>query len=341
MKRLLTILLSAAFLLTALGCGGNPADTPTGETITDAAGAVLPIPEDGGKETIASVYAVAVPFIVALDLENQVLAINCKSSFWTTAGPALGEAGSVGRGVMDLEALASYRPTVVLHRVGDPKTVEAVEKLGIRTLCISAEDMEGVKDTLALLGKYFGKSARAQEVSDWIDGKLEKIDGIVATIPQEERVTALVMGGELGRVAGGDMLQTYMIEKAGGIPVAKDVTGNRNWASVGVETIFTWNPDVLFCTSSTVLEYAVEDLLTDPTWAAMRAIQTGRVSVFPARIDSWDLPGVASVLAIFYMLHEMYPSYFTADQLQAEVDEYYTMMFGKTFDADYLGYTLE
>ena len=40
-------------------------------------------------------------------------------------------------------------------------------------------------------------------------------------------------------------------------------------------------------------------------------------------------------------LHEMYPSYFTADQLQAEVDEYYTMMFGKTFDADYLGYTLE
>lgn len=48
---------------------------------------------------------------------------------------------------MDLEALASYRPTVVLHRVGDPKTVEAVEKLGIRTLCISAEDMEGVKDT--------------------------------------------------------------------------------------------------------------------------------------------------------------------------------------------------
>ena len=52
----------------------------------------------------------------------------------------------MGRGVMDLEALASYRPTVVLHRVGDPKTVEAVEKLGIRTLCISAEDMEGVKD---------------------------------------------------------------------------------------------------------------------------------------------------------------------------------------------------
>ena len=63
---------------------------------------------------------------------------------------------------------------------------------------------------------------------------------------RDRRVTALVMGGELGRVAGGDMLQTYMIEKAGGIPVAKDVTGNRNWASVGVETIFTWNPDVLF-----------------------------------------------------------------------------------------------
>jgi len=106
--------------------------------------------------------------------------------------------------------------------------------------------------------------------------------------------------------------------------------------NIGVETVFKWNPDVIFCTSSTPLNYTVNGILTDPAWSAM----TKNIFVVPTQIDSWDMPGISCAIGTMYMLYRMYPKYFSAEQLQSEIDEYYTFMFGKTFDNAYLGYDL-
>ncbi len=343
-RKLTALLLCIAFACILCACAqdakGKAAELPE-NSVTDASGAVLAIPQDGAETTIASVYAISVPFIVALRLDEQVVAINYKSKFWGDNVPALGQAGSVGRGVVDMEALATYAPGVLIHRANDPQTVEAVKGMGVAVLCIQAENMDTITGTLELMGEYFGVEDRAAEVTAWMQGKFDKIDGIVQKIPEEERVTAVVMGGELGKVAGGDMLQSWMIEKAGGTCAAADVENNSNWANVGVETLFQWNPDHLFCTSSAVLDYTAEELMADPAWRKMAAVQAGDVAIVPAKIDTWDMPGIACVPGTFWMLHQMYPEYFGADELQAEIDEYYTLMFGRTFDAEYLSYSLD
>lgn len=343
MKRKPAALILALTLLMLTACGGESEpgrQTPAGFTVTDGAGRVLSVPEDGSAERIASVYAASVPFLVALGVTDQVVAVNCKSVFWTQADKNLDAAVSVGRGVVDLEALAACGATVLVHRSNDSATVEAVERLGLDVVCISAEDIEGICRTLELLGTYFGAEDRAREVIGWMDGKFEEIDQIVADIPREERVSALVMGSELGRIAGGDMLQSWMIEKAGGISVAAEVENDGSWITVGVETIFQWDPDFLFCTSSSALDYTLNDILEDAAWDAMKAVQTGHAASIPAKIDAWDMPGIACVPGTFWMLREMYPDYFTARQLEEEIEEYYTFMFGQTFDPAWLGYTL-
>ena len=231
MKRVLALLLCLSVLLGACGRGADPAgvEAPAG-TVIDGSGTVLQVPEDRDSATIASAYAVAVPFIVALDLTDRVLAINVKSNFWTDTDEYLAAAGSVGRGIVDLEALAAYAPDVLIHRSNDKPTVDAVQgKLAMEVMCIRAEDFADIIDTLTMMGDYFGKEQRAAEVIAWMEGKFDLIDGIVAQIPQNERPTALVLGGDHGVVAGGDMLQSWMIEKAGGVCVAADVTNNRNW----------------------------------------------------------------------------------------------------------------
>ena len=336
-------LIMALVLLALTACGGASGpgrEAPTGPTVTDGAGRVLPVPEDGAAERIASVYAASVPFLAALGLTDQVVAVNCKSVFWKRADEHLDAAVSVGRGVVDLEALAACGATVLVHRSNDSATVEAVEKLGLSVVCVSAEDMEGIYRTLELLGTWFGAEDRAREVIGWMGGKFEKIDQIVADIPPEARVSALVMGSELGRVAGGDMLQSWMIEKAGGIPAAAEVENGGNWITVGVETVFRWDPDFLFCTSSSALDYTLDDILEGGAWDAMKAVQAGHVAGIPAKLDSWDMPGIACVPGTFWMLRQMYPDYFTAQELEAEIEEYYMFMFGRTFDPAYLGYTL-
>jgi len=343
MKKALTLFLALTLLISLCGCGtkkGTPA-VYADNTVTDGSGAVLSIPENNTQTTIASVYAVSVPFIVALGLSDRVVAINVKSKFWTDNDEALSTVGTVGRGAVDLEKLAKLAPDVLIHRSNDPKTVEAVAALNVKVLCITVENLDDIKSTLNMMGKYFGVSDRAVDVCAWMDTKFAYIDSVVATIPENERVKALVMGGELGRIAGGDMLQSWMIEKAGGVCVADDIEADHNWSNVGVETIFGWNPDFLFCTGSTALDYSVEGLYEDSSWSAVNAVKNGHVYRIPSSYDAWDMPGISCVICTMYMLRQMYPDYFSAEELQEQIDEYYTFMFGKTFDADYLGYDLE
>jgi len=342
MKKIVSLLLALSLALSLCACGaGTDTAVSTGETVTDGSGTVHAIPENNTETTIASVYAVAVHFIVALGLSDRVVAINVKSKFWTDNNAALARAGTVGRGVVDLEALAEFKPDVLIHRSNDAKTVEAVSALNINVLCITVENLDDIKNTLTMMGKYFGVESRANDVCTWMNAKFAYIDSIVAKIPENERVTALVMGGELGRVAGGDMLQSWMIEKAGGKCVADSIEADHNWTDVGVETVFGWNPDFLFCTGSSSLNYSVDGIYEDSSWSAVNAVKNGHVYRIPATYDAWDMPGISCVLGTMYMLMQMYPDYFSAEELQLQIDDYYTFMFGKTFDADYLGYDLE
>lgn len=330
MKKLFTILL---IILLLVSCTNTNVQKEYKGKIIDGANRTVKIPLNNSETTIASVYAVSVPFIVALDLTDRVVAINAKSSFWYKANDNLNNAGTVGRGTVDLEKLATYNPGVFIHRSNDKETVEAVEKLGIDVICITVENIDDVKNTLSMLGTYFGKEQKAKEVNEWIDTKIEYVDEIVKTIPEDKKKTALLLGGELGRVAGNDMLQTWMIEKAGGIPVI-DEGEDHNWINIGVEKIFSYNPDVIFCTSSTSRNYKIDELIIDPTWSALEAIKYKNIFIVPAVNDSWDMPGISCVLGIMFMMHKMYPEYFPLDKLQDEVDEYYKFMFGRTFDKE-------
>ena len=342
MKKLISLFLVLALSLSLAACGTvEPAEPTLCENqVLDGAGRILDIPAEPDKATIASVYAVSVPFIEALGLGDRVLAINVKSNFWKEADPALAEAGSVGRGSVDLEALAAFGPSVLIHRSNDNETVEAVQRINIPVLCITVEDMEDITETLTMMGRYFGAEERAAQVIAWMDGKFQMIDSIVSQIPEADRKSVLVLGGESGRIAADDMLQAWMAEKAGGIYVAENTANNRNWVNVGVEQVFTWNPDFIFATSSTPLDYSIEELMEGDAWSAVNAVKTNHFHQIPAKLDSWDIPGVSCVIGTMYMLHKMYPAYFSQDQLEREVAEYYEFMFGRTFDAGYLGYDL-
>lgn len=332
LKKILNVIISISLLTCLCACQSEKeVDYEVFETIKDGAGRDVNVRSDAKDLKIASVYFVAVPFLEALNITDRVLAVNARTAFWLKADENLNKAGTVGKGTVDLEKLASYGPEVLIHRSNDPKTVEAVEKLGVDVVCITVENADDVVSTLNLLGKYFGVEDNAEKAITWFNSKLQMIDDIVSNIPMEERKTALLIGGEVGRVAGNDMLQSWMIEKAGGISVV-DVGANHNWIDIGVEKVFTYNPEYIFVTSSAARNYDVNDLLTDSAFTSLTAVKNKNVFELPAKQDSWDMPGLSCVLGIMYMLHRFYPDVFSVDDLEDEVDDYYRFMFGRCFD---------
>ena len=338
-KKVIAVLVALSMIFGLCSCGEKQNKTQPENSytvvgqITDGAGRTINVRSDAKDATIASVYFVACPFFVALGLQDRVLAVNARNSFWLNADAALGRAGTVGKGTVDLEKLAGYAPTALVHRSNDPATIDAVAKLGIDTICITVENADDVVNTLRMLGTYFGVPENADKAIDWFEGKIKMIDEIVSTIPENERKTAILIGGEPGRVAGCDMMQSWMIEKAGGIPVVEEGK-DHNWINIGVEKVFGYNPEYIFCTSSAARSYSVDDLLNDPAWSAMTAVQNKNIFDVPTKLDSWDMPGISSVLGIMYMMHEMYPDVFTVSDLEDQVDDYYRFMFGRCFDQE-------
>jgi len=319
-------------------------DKPKADTIviTDMMGREVEVPADTKNTTVASTYGVVTPFLSTLQIPDRVLAANFKNKqFFRLCEDPIINTGNIGTTqTLDSEALAALAPDVYICKISDQEKIDIAARLGIPSVTLSAEIPEEVFAAYEMLGKLLGCEDRAKEIVDYLKGELADIDALAETIPDEDKVTAICMGSLLSRVAGEDMLQTMMIERVGGKSVVKGIVGEeeRYWADCGVEKIFELNPDYIFVTSSAVLDYSMDDFYTDSSWSGMTAVKNRDVYQIPAKLDSWDMPGPAFILGMYYMMHCMYPDVCTAEMLQTEVDDYYSFFYGKTFTGEEIGY---
>ncbi len=213
---------------------------------------------------------------------------------------------------------------------------EQFEAVGIPAAVIlpSTESFETIKESIALLGTLLGEDARAAEIIDYYDSKIEAAKEIAQGAGQTPR--ALFTGGSSQlSVANGHMLQSIMIETVGGVNVAKDVQGKGDFVDVSVEEIIAWDPEVVYIPA--FAQYTVDDLLNDPAWASISAVKNKKVFRFPSELEPWDYPTPSTLMGLGWLLNNLYPELYTMDQVLADANEYYGMVYGQTFTAEQLG----
>ena len=351
-KRTLCIMLSVlmaacAFTLTACGEQSIKAqkenDSPAGTilqetedslTIVDQAGREVTVGKD--IESIALCYRVVIRFLLSLDQGDKITGIGKTEDFLEELQPSLKECADVGKGVADIEALAELKPDLFFHKASDVETLEAVEEIGIPAVGIEIETPEDMLTALDLMGKVCGAEAKADALRKYYNDRLGSIAEMTSVI--DNKKSAVIMGSSIGKVADGTMLQGEMIERAGGINCAEELEATELWPSAGAEQIFAWNPEYIFITNSESASYTVDDILKDPAWSEIEAVKNRHVYVMPAEKDSWEFPGIVSVLGIEYMIRVMYPQLLSDDEFEADVDELYELSYGRTFDRSELGY---
>ncbi|NLW78951.1 MAG: ABC transporter substrate-binding protein [Ruminococcaceae bacterium] len=352
--RILSLAVALLLLLGLAGCSNTPrpasgsssaasqpqpaasASAPATRQVVDMLGRTVTLPET--VETAAIIYGVATNLMLPLGVADRLVAINASWGILNVVAPELADLDTVGQGAVDLEKLAQMNPDVFIHRANDQRTITAVEKLGIPVVAIEPEDTDKMLETLLLLGEVFGVTERAVELVAYYNDKVQFAQDLVADIPENARKTAIMMGSELGKVAGGDMLQSAMIETAGGINMARDIQTGQTWPVAGTEQIFSWNPDYIFCTNSKTSDYTPEGLLQDPHWSELAAVQGAHLYKMPSTVDSWEFPGLATCIGFLWMLNQMYPERYDDAAFAAEVDAYYQLAYGQTFSREFLGY---
>jgi len=234
------------------------------------------------------------------------------------------------------EQIVGFKPdTVILKSYLAQSLGNAVEALGIPVIYVDFETPDQYFRDLQTLGQLLGQRQRAAELIEYYRASVRRVQRKLRDLEekQKRRVLLLYYSDKDGKVAFGvppsSWIQTKMTEMAGGIPVWKDANPGQGWATVTLEQIMAWDPDVVFLISYwRNPQDVVRGLRSDPTWNQLRAMKTLKVYAFAGDLYCWDQPSPRWVLGLIWMAKKIYPESFADVDIMAVAEGFYRVAYG-------------
>ena len=161
---------------------------------------------------------------------------------------------------------------------------EGINCLTITGTLVEDETINEVYTDIENLGKIFKVEDRAAALIDEIQSQISEIQDAVASIPQEERITAFVLdtfnGNEIYATSSG--LESNLIELAGGINAVRGMSDSR-WFNTSIETLVEADPDVIILNDygTQTIEEKLEFLSENPALQEVTAVKDEKYLVIP------------------------------------------------------------
>ncbi len=213
---------------------------------------------------------------------------------------------------------------------------EQFENVGIQAVVAlpNTESFDTIKKSLEIVGKVLGLDNRAKEINAFIDKNIAETKKAAEKVKERPRV--LFLGGSSPfSVATTSMIQTDIIEMAGGANAVKGIEVKGDFAEVNIEQIIAWNPDIIWVPKYAA--YTVDELLGDAKWGSIKAVKDKKVYVFPSEMEPWDYPTASAVLGLRWGLYSLHPDLYSLSDLMKNADEFYSMVYNVKFTAEQLG----
>lgn len=325
-KKFSKILILSLAILTAVTAGIKA------EEFTDMMGRTVELPDQ--IESVVTTYKSATQFVLSLGAEDKIAAVSIKTDkqkLFVELEPRLADLPQVGskRNGINIETTAEVEPDLVIlypHRDA-VETAEKLELLGIGTIIINPESLGLIRETTLLLGKILDKEEQADEVIAAYD-RIDELTKRTAELENENKKKIYFANSEFTDSVGKNMMQTALIEKAGGInPAAQLKSG---FVSVSTENIIDWNPDLIVV--SQYFNETLENIKNNPKYQSLNAVKNDKIYRFPSELEPWDFPSPSSYIAQLWLAVKAYPEYYEEIDYQYEVNQFYNILYGKSFE---------
>lgn len=210
------------------------------------------------------------------------------------------------------------------------------ENVGIKAVVAlpNSESFDTIKESLRIVGAVLGEGKKAEQINAFIDKSISETKSTSAKT--KNRPSVIFLGSSsCFSVASTSMIQTDIIDMAGGINAVKGLNVKGTFAEVNIEQIIGWNPDIIWVPNYAT--YTIEDLMKDPKWSSIKAIKDKAVYMFPCDLEPWDYPTASAALGLRWGLYNLHPELYGFNDLMKETDEFYNMVYGKKFTAEQMG----
>lgn len=189
----------------------------------------------------------------------------------------------------NLEQILALEPDVVVMNTMNQtlEQVEALENSGIVVVVSTAEDIDGVKYAISMLGTLCGKENEAAAI-------IGQMETLFAEISEKSADGGKTIYFEISPLEYGLWTAgkgTFMDEIAGICGLTNIFADVDGWAEVSQEQVLQRNPDVIVTVTA---DYGtgvtpVEEIMNRPGWENIPAVQNGLV--YGADNDQMTRPG--------------------------------------------------
>ncbi|MET0746020.1 MAG: iron ABC transporter substrate-binding protein [Microvirga sp.] len=301
-------------------------------SFTDAAGRVVALPRSVERIITAGPPASVAVYMVAPEkLVGWVRAPSAaEKTYLAEPYASLPEHGRLtGRGnTANLEVLLSSKPDLILDLGSVDATYASLAErvqgqTGIPYVLIDGAFAK-TPATLRQLGTITGQENRAEELARYAESTLRDVARRIAAVPPDRRPLVYYGRGPAGLETGLAGSINLEILQFVGARNAAAAAGPGSLATVSMEQILTWDPDVILALDPAFARAAT----TDPSWSGIKAVREGRVYRAPTLPFGWfdAPPGINRLIGVRWLAKVLYPDLFPED-LRSVARDFYRLFY--------------
>lgn len=353
-KQLLALLLCLVMSLSLLaGCGKKEekAQEPKQSTeqtenkevaetreITDMAGRKVTVPAAEKIESVFSSSPVSAIFLYMVapdkllgwnyelnDIEKSIIL----EKYHDLPNFGMGDA-------INYEAVIAANPTIAVNcgKINDAMISDCdalSERLGIPVVAVDNE-LKNSAEAFRFMGELLGVEDHAEELAQYAEQVFTDINAL-SDIPEEKKVSVYFGNGE-------DSLETaprgsqhaQILDAINAVNVADLELGDGSRVQISAEQLLAWDPGVIVVNGEPKADKsgnsAAEDILSNPDYASLKAVQDQKVYGTPNAPFSWvDRPaGPNRLIGMRWFSALIYPEYIKCD-INEEIHKFFDLFY--------------
>ena len=312
----------------------------TAETreITDMAGRKVTVPTAENIESVFSAGPVAAIFLYMVapdkllgwnyelnDVEKSIIL----DKYQDLPNFGMGDA-------VNYEAVIAANPTIAINsgKINDTMVSDCdalSESLGIPVVAVDNE-LNNSAEAFRFMGELLGVEDHAEELARYAEQVFTDINAL-SDIPEEKKVSVYFGNGE-------DSLETaprgsqhaQILDAINAVNVADLELGDGSRVQISAEQLLAWDPDVIVVNGEPKADKsgnsAAEDILSNPDYASLKAVQDQKVYGTPNAPFSWvDRPaGPNRLIGMRWFSALIYPEYIKCD-INEEIHKFFDLFY--------------
>lgn len=320
--------------------GEQDATQETAETreITDMAGRKVTVPAAENIESVFSAGPVAAIFLYMVapdkllgwnyelnDVEKSIIL----DKYQDLPNFGMGDA-------VNYEAVIAANPTIAINsgKINDAMVSDCdalSESLGIPVVAVDNE-LNNSAEAFRFMGELLGVEDHAEELAQYAEQVFTDINAL-SDIPEEKKVSVYFGNGE-------DSLETaprgsqhaQILDAINVVNVADLELGDGSRVQISAEQLLAWDPDVIVVNGEPKADKsgnsAAEDILSNPDYASLKAVQDQKVYGTPNAPFSWvDRPaGPNRLIGMRWFSALIYPEYIKCD-INEEIHKFFDLFY--------------